>query len=339
MRRVRFDPLPEGRPASALTGFDDVRAMLRAAGVDAAMLGAFFRAVSAFAPRAGVTAVDLGLKLVDHAPDHDAGPTIRIHVRDKRPRREVPRANLLPARFEGLRTDVIQGEYLRQGGGTVLDVGRRVHADPLRPGVSISHERGSFGTLGMFVRGRSGADANVLYLLSADHVLAEPGNAGPGDDVVQPGADDGGTGADAIAQLARRSQTFDAAIARVGGARGVDNAAFDATTTIADGDFPFIGQVLEKSGATTGVTQAQVDGIGFFEGLGAGMHLVPLAADIDDVPISDLGDSGAVWYDPSTARAIGLHVRGNAVPTPDEQFAVATSIVKLCQLLRVTPRL
>lgn len=331
---------PRAAAAGALPGFRGVRLMLRRAGLDEATVGAYFRAVSAFAPRGGVTGVDLGVKLVGGLPDPGRGPAVRVHVRDKRPRRDVPRAELVPRRFEGLATDVVQGEYVRQlGAGVAAVADRHARAETLRPGLSISQAGGSFGTLGMFVRGRAGADAGALYLLSADHVLAERASSAPGDAVIQPGADHGGTPLDAVGTLARRTRTFDAAVARLAGARGVANAAVETHALIAGSDFPAYGQLLEKSGARTGVTQALVGGIGFFAGLGGGMHLIPLAPDVDDVPLSDGGDSGAVWYDPETSRAVGLHVRGNAVPTPAEQYAVATSVELLCGQLRVEPAL
>ena len=142
-----------------------------------------------------------------------------------------------------------------------------------------------------------------------------------------------------MASLARRSVIFDAAVARYvdDGTRSLTNRVAQTGDVISDSDFAELGTILVKAGSVSCVTQAEVDGIGLFEGLGPGYHLKQLSRDLDGGPIAVGGDSGAVWYDPVTSRAVGLHVRGNAVSTPDEQFAIATSVVKLCVALQVEP--
>jgi len=319
-----------------LPGFAVARAMLAAAGVPDDIVSKYFRAVSTFATRDNVTAIDVGIKLKDHDTDADAGYCVRIHVRDKRARRQIPRSQLIPGRFEGLWTDVIQGEYVEHGTTVVHCDDRKQKLQTLQPGISIGNVRGSAGTLGMFVRGVD-EDSNSVYVLSADHVLADVANPTPGDPIIQPGREDGGSAIDAVASLTRRSIIFDAALARYvdDGSRSLTNRVAQTGDLILDSDFADLGTILVKAGSVSCVTQAEVDGIGLFEGLGPGFHLKQVARGLDEGPIAVGGDSGAVWYDPVSSRAVGLHVRGNAVSTPNEQFAIATSVVKLCEALRV----
>jgi endonuclease G, mitochondrial len=330
---------PPSRRHSALPGFAVAREMLVRAGIPDEIIEIYFRAVSTFGTRPEVTAVDLGIKLVNSETDADAGYSVRIHVRDKQERRNVPRAQRIPARFEGLRTDVIQAEYIEHLASAVTACSdRKLRQDTLQPGISIGHISGSAGTLGMLVRGARD-DVDNVYLLSADHVLADTGNPSAGDPIIQPGREDGGDIADVVAGLTRRSLIYDAAIARYvdDGRRTITNQVAQTSDVIDGFDFPEMGSVLMKAGAVSCVTQAEVTGIGLFEGLGPGYHLKPVANDIESGPIATGGDSGAVWYDPITSRAVGLHVRGNAVSTPHEQFAIATSVVKLCEAMRVEP--
>jgi len=136
--------------------------------------------------------VDVGIKLKGHDTDADAGYCIRIHVLDKRARRQVPRSQLIPARFEGLWTDVIQGEYVEHHSTTVIECrDRKRKLQALQPGISIGNAHGSAGTLGMLVRGVD-ADSATVYVLSADHVLADVANPAAGDPIIQPGREDGG---------------------------------------------------------------------------------------------------------------------------------------------------
>lgn len=69
---------------------------------------------------------------------------------------------------------------------------------PIQPGNSIGHIRVTAGTLGAIVnKGRQ------IHLLSNSHVLADSGQGKKGDDVIYPGAADGGSEpSDVVAKLA-----------------------------------------------------------------------------------------------------------------------------------------
>ncbi|MCX4966927.1 hypothetical protein OHA98_19245 [Streptomyces sp. NBC_00654] len=59
-------------------------------------------------------------------------------------------------------------------------------------GLSVGHETGVQGTLGFLARGRSAPDANKLFLVSANHVIAKLNAAEYNSCIVQPAPADGG---------------------------------------------------------------------------------------------------------------------------------------------------
>jgi hypothetical protein len=82
----------------------------------------------------------------------------------------------------------------------------------------------------------------------------------------------------------------------------------------------------------TGITRGRVDGIGTYMGVAPACHIVPLKNPSEQ--ISDFGDSGAVWYDPTTLNAVALHCKG-ARPEERDQFAIGTLMEAVCYELRV----
>ena len=85
---------------------------------------------------------------------------------------------------------------------------------------------------------------------------------------------------------------------------------------------PRVGDVLEKSGRTTGTTRAVViNERRPADGLPTAFILGRLPGESD--PISCEGDSGAIWYDPETREGVGLHHGGET----DDGIAVAVSLV------------
>ena len=79
--------------------------------------------------------------------------------------------------------------------------------------------------------------------------------------------------------------------------------------------------MLETSARTTGTTRARVIAVGRpADGRPNAFILERLSGDTQ--PISWAGDSGAVWYDPTTLEGVGLHHGGE----PEEGKAVAVSL-------------
>ncbi len=100
--------------------------------------------------------------------------------------------DMVPPEVDGVRTDVIETGVLRAFQGTT-DRWRPV----VPPGVSVGHYRVTAGTFGCLVH-RGGE----VFILSNNHVLADMNKGRAGDPILQPGAADGGTMDDRIAELA-----------------------------------------------------------------------------------------------------------------------------------------
>ena len=141
---------------------------------------------------------------------------------------------------------------------------RRVR--PLRPGLSVSHESVSAGTLGGFVRTPAG-----LAILSNNHVLAASNAASPGDAVLQPGPADGGTTGDRVATLtafermvAGRANLVDAAVATLGDGVEADprdvpgGPLLGSVAAVPDID---PDEAVEKIGRTTGHTRGRITAV------------------------------------------------------------------------------
>ena len=283
---------------------------------------AFDEAVRKFMQRDTVTGIDVGFKAVGGR--RTATLAIRIHVREKFAARALSAQSRFPKAINGVPVDVIEAVYESQ---SVDDL--QVRVDPVRPGVSIGRLGDTAGTMGVVVT--DNRRASRPGFLTAGHVLFSH-NGSPGDIVVQPGPSDGGVAADVVATVARAFTPSDAALAVFTGDRAVDPTVAISGVTLTAPREPALGDVLEKCGRSTGVTRATVDGIGHFMGVRDSFHLVGL----DDNPIVEAGDSGAMWYDPVTGAAIGLHCKGPTVFTPSANFAVASRLTEVTKKIGVT---
>lgn len=193
----------------------------------------------------------------------------------------------------------------------------RRRARPLRPGLSIAHPDVTAGTLGAFVRL---ADADGLFALSNNHVLADSDRGRVGDPVLQPGPADGGRDDDRVGQLARAvrllpeaANTVDAAVALLDDPSvqaeypsGRIDQWMDADDDVA----------VEKVGRTTGVTRGHVTAIEL-DDLTVEYPIGPVTFDGqlevtgDSGAFSAGGDSGSLVYQPATGMAVGLLFAGS----------------------------
>lgn len=138
----------------------------------------------------GLKGIGRGLKLKDGKPTGEVGPIFNIEK--KKPRESLAKGEIVPERIDGVKTDVVQVGIPR-----IFEFSKRVRPFPL--GSSIGNPRITAGTSGCFVQRDS-----IPYLLSNYHVLAGSNDAVIGEDIIQPGAYDGGiVGADTIGQLAQ----------------------------------------------------------------------------------------------------------------------------------------
>ena len=109
-----------------------------------------------------------------------------------------------------------------------------------------------------------------------------------------------------------------------------------------------LGEVLVKSGRTTGQTRAKVDGEGIFriryrtalntEEVKAirGFKMVSTTfGNPDDEELSSGGDSGSLWVDPKDGEAVGLHFAGETDPNPRAEHAIACNMTSVLRRLDV----
>ncbi|MGH2620625.1 MAG: hypothetical protein ACRDHG_08665 [Anaerolineales bacterium] len=272
-------------------------------------------------------------------------------VRVKVPAAALAADELVPARVEGIPTDVVEVGILRA---------LQTRTDRWRPapgGISIGHFKVTAGTLGTAVRDRASGERLIL---SNNHVLANSNQANVGDAVLQPGAIDGGSpNSDTLARLERfveiqfnqEPPTCGIAklvadllngLARLVGSRHrlrviqenpqainrVDAAVArpvnpaDLLPEILDiGEVqgtlvPTLGMAVRKSGRTTGYTTGQINVIDTTVTVSYGeSRTARFEGQFVTTPMSQGGDSGSLLVDGETPRAVGLLFAGSAQAT------------------------
>jgi endonuclease G len=292
--------------------------------------------------RPGVVAVDLGYKWV--AGQMTPELSIRVHVVSKKRRSFIPKHEIFPEELGGIKVDVIEANYIPQAyyksklESAVDGRDDRYQVVPL--GVSIGSRFSTAGTLGAKVIDLKSGDEMIL---SNWHVMAGRPGARAGTPIWQPGWIDGGTNEDnTIAQLTRWVLgPHDAAVATITGARKVTTKTLEGRS-IVDVTEPRLGMRVWKSGRSTGYTEGLIDGIKMRVSLPYGdlgvkklesvFHIVPRPG-AGDVEISRGGDSGAVWVDQASGKAVGLHFAGESANLPEH--ALAGEIILITEALNV----
>ena len=170
--------------------------------------------------------------------------------------------------------DVVVSRFANHGppapGGYVNEPERRDEVDPIQPGVSVGDGRET-GTIGLFVQDRQ---SNDMCLLGCDHVIASDRYPDHGDPVFQPGKSDGP--GRKVAELLRWHRFTGSAVARLAGGISYTNKPFGFDRPICGVREPKRGEILVKSGRTTGITRGLVDGVGdTYDGVGHAFYLVP----------------------------------------------------------------
>lgn len=294
-----------------------------------------------FEPVRGINLIDIGFKEVG-GREVDTAPAIRFHVNEKKD--EIQLEDLTPLnhiQIDGFETDVLVGSYHPQQGWwrPRWSSGRRVDArrlDPLQGGCSISAETHyGAGTLGALVRDR---DTGEPMILSNWHVLAHDWWAQPGQRIYQPGRLDGGRHADTVGRLVRdaMSKNLDAAVAEFTGSRQLINAQLEiGRVTGATGTS--LGMLVTKYGRTTRRTEGRVTGMGGVARMPYGHVKCTIQNVITIKPrsggeVSAGGDSGSVWMEQGSGRAVGLHFAGGDWP----ERALAMEMQPVLEALNVT---
>ncbi len=216
---------------------------------------------------------------------------------------------------------------------------RRKRFHTIQPGISI----GTFasGTLGLICFDK--LNRKRPCLLTADHVI----QGRVGTIVSQPGAglDRGRFFVDGIANKLRSDLNGDAAIAGLKRNRKYIHDQYETSNIISGAQQVKVGDVLTKSGRTTALTTAVVDGIGvYFKNSSHlrkainGFRLAPIDdQNADDIQISDNGDSGAIWFDSKTNKGLGLLFAGeNGSVKANQEFCLAQHLTDIIERLHIS---
>jgi hypothetical protein len=174
---------------------------------------------------------------------------------------------------------------------------------PLRGGIAVMNANVRLlGTLGCIAT----SDGLDRWVVSAYHVLGRPSGTplADGEPVFQPAV---GVAENPVA-VTRRDRfdlALDAAAALVTPGVGAvgEVLGLGPVTGLAD---PTPGMRVVKSGIATGVTEGVVARV-----LGPRVEIEVPADFSFRYDLSDVSDSGAVWLDSATGRAVALHVAGN----------------------------
>lgn len=251
--------------------------------------------------------------------------TVRVYVRVKIPKSQLPTDHIIPQQFSNLPTDVIEIGNITAFQRCQATWQRFSRIRPNCCGVSVGHPNVMAGTLGCLVE-----VGGIHYVLSNNHVLANCNSASVGDPIIQPGSADGGSPlTDRLATLSSfkpidfsgLANDIDAAMAEVG----------SSTQTVVNPDIIDIGrpqriikpvvlyQSVRKHGRTTGHTVGVVTDLSADIWVGYRMNNHNLNAWFEDqiavtgigfAPFSRGGDSGSLIVDAVTLEPVALLFAG-----------------------------
>lgn len=264
----------------------------------------------------GVFKVDIGYRWKDGKMTDEIA--IRVHVRKKKPVKELDEGDIVPEELAGFPVDVIQSE---------IGLQRLIRHDPLMGGIETRNVNMScVGTLGAIVF--DAVDFRPLAL-SNRHVYVDsrPGEA-VGDQANQPGTYGGD---DSIGTVIRSNRTYDCAVVSLNDRRGISTTIMDFPGGIKGVVYPYLGMLVVKSGRTTGTTHGMIEGVSEKE-----FTIVPVPGQNDE--ISSGGDSGSVWLEEKSHAAVGLHYGGDTSVLPEDERAWAKRITRVASALNIVLR-
>lgn len=293
-------------------------------------------------PDLNLVGVGVGEKLVDNR--RTGVMAVKFLVRAKYSEKHISQKHVLPKSIGGLPVDVDEVGLFRRfaAPAAAAAIDPRTRVRPAQPGCSVgfADPNGQFvmaGTFGALVQ-----DANGVYILSNNHVLADEGQLPIRSPIYQPGLLDGGDpSTDQIAQLTNFValapgvlNQVDCAVAAVPNPADVSNAILQIGPPQGAGAAQN-DMTVQKFGRTTGYTAGQITSIdtdvtvqydtGSFT-FGGQIIVVGL----DGQPFSDAGDSGSLIVERNTNLAVGLLFAGSSTHT------IANHITDVLAALNVT---
>lgn len=265
--------------------------------------------------------------------------SVLVLVRKKKDKKLLSKKELVPKTIEGIPTDVIEV-------GNICIQNKRVTENcPAFPGMSIGHYEVTAGTFGAMVTDSFTGDRVIL---SNNHVLANSNFASIGDKILQPGLYDGGKKAIAtllrfvpikmanetcvilsfiekiinmFAKLIGKSFKKSQPVNRVDAAVALPFAGTVGERVYGLGDimgwtYPHLGDIVIKSGRTTGITEGEVIGLGATVTVSYGNNREAVFENqIITTNMSQGGDSGSILLSANSHCAVGLLFAGSDTVT------------------------
>lgn len=267
--------------------------------------------------RKGVYKVDVGYRWKDGKMTDEIA--IRVHVKNKKPMKELETKDVVPEELGGFPVDVIQSN---------IELQRRNRHNPIIGGVETRNVNiGGVGTLGAVVF--DATNHNEPMALSNHHVYVDNRPSGAaGEQVNQPGTT---RNADAIGTVTRSSRTHDCAVATLNNNRQISTTIMDFPGGIKGVVNPTIGMHVIKSGRTTGTTRGMVEGVSTNE-----FTIVPISGQWQELSLG--GDSGSVWLEEKSHAGVGLHYGGETSTAPADERAWAKRITRVASTLNINLR-
>ena len=282
---------------------------------------AFTALTASTAHRDNIVGVGIGPKVTDGRLTKRL--SIRFYVDRKVAKGAVPKKDRLPAKIDGVPTDVIESGRFYAFATPVAQQRRR----PSRGGCSCGFQASGFvmaGTLGCLV-----TDGGGRFILSNNHVLADENALPLGSSIFQPGLlDNGNASTDKVARLSKfvtikklpAKNEVDCAIAGVltqnlCSPKFLPKVSLGSTTPIAAA----VGMKVHKHGRTTGYTKGQVVDIAADVNVGYDFGTARFVDQVivigDSGSFSDAGDSGSLIVYRKTRKATGLLFAGSSSHT------------------------
>jgi len=249
---------------------------------------------------------------------HGSEPVIVVYVE-----REDPWIlRHIPSEVEGVKVKTVVSGKFKTLQLTVLQYEHRAKYRPALGGTSVGSLEVGAGTLGCRVFDRA---TGAVLGLSNNHVLSQnwglKRTAYVGKPIVQPGPLDGGRDPDDRIGVLERWVDVNLNVENL-----VDVAVFrptdglsDAVLGLVDKPLPVVdasvGDVVRKSGRTTGVTEGKVEAVGAtvsVDGWGTAIFTDQI---ITSTAIADAGDSGSYTVNVSKGGTAGLVFAGSDLKT------------------------
>ena len=269
----------------------------------------------------GVYKVDVGYRWKDGKMTGEIA--IRVHVKKKKPLKELETKDVVPKELAGFPVDVIQSKIELQHPTPCT-----TRHSPVVGGVETRNVNiGGVGTLGAVVF--DATNNNQPMAISNHHVYVDSrSNGAVGERVNQPGTT---TNADTIGTVTRSNRALDCAVTTLNNNRQSSTTIWGFPGGIKGVINPAIGMRVTKSGRTTGITRGMVEGVSTNE-----FTVVPIPGQWQELSMG--GDSGSVWLEEVSHAGVGLHYGGETSTAPADERAWAKRITRVANTLNINLR-